>query len=138
MRKVGVGRKGTEAACSLVLGSSSLGEVINGLVKGCIVACIVALDLSVVLLAFVPGLRRMYKHVHFDLAPRVCCITIWNRQNSLLRPSMNDVSDMHIARMLRVEGGEVREEAFERRRGGLLETYGVGVDILTINAACLV
>lgn len=51
---------------------------------------------------------------------------------------MNSVSDMHIGRMLRVEGGEVREDAFKCRRGGLLETYGVGVDVLTVNAACLV
>ncbi len=76
--------------------------------------------------------------MHFDLAPRVRCIAIWHRQNSLLRPSMNSVSDMHIGRMLRVEGGEVREDAFKCRRGGLLETYGVGVDVLTVNAACLV
>ena len=55
VRKVGVGCKGTETACLLVLGSSSLGEVINGFVKGCIVACIIALDLSVVLLALFQG-----------------------------------------------------------------------------------
>ena len=51
---------------------------------------------------------------------------------------MNNVSDMHIGRMLCVEGGEVREEAFECCRGGLPETYGVGVDVLTVNAARLV
>ena len=51
VRKIGVGRKGTETACLLVLGSSSLGEIVNGLVKSGIVACIITLNLSVVWLA---------------------------------------------------------------------------------------
>lgn len=76
--------------------------------------------------------------MHFDFAPRVRSVAIWHRKDSLLRPSMNDESNTHIGRMLRVEGREVREEALECRRGGLLETDGVGVDVLAVDAACLV
>ena len=68
----------------------------------------------------------MYKHVQFDLAPSVYYITFRNRQNSFLRPSMNDVSNISIGRIVRVGGGEFHEEAFECRRSSLPKTYDIG------------